>query len=151
MNRVMKIIIILVMTFTMFSNVSATFAAQTEGTGDSGGGIQPSSSTEGQTSSQSIGGKSLNPEEWDPSQYRNLSDGKILESRAKIITSAIRGIGMVLSVIILMIIGIKEMTASVEEKSILKKAMPGYILGAIMIFAITVIPTIIYEIANDIF
>ena len=43
------------------------------------------------------------------------------------------------------------MTASVEEKSILKKAMPGYILGAIMIFAITVIPTIIYEIANDIF
>ena len=125
MKKVLKITIILIMIFTMFAQVSVTFAAQTKGTGDSGGGIQPSSST---------GGQSINPGEWDPSKSREPSNGGLLESRAKI-----------------MIIGIKEMTASVEEKSMLKKAMPGYILGAIMVFAITVIPTILYEIANDIF
>ena len=142
MKKVLKITIILIMIFTMFAQVSVTFAAQTKGTGDSGGGIQPSSST---------GGQSINPGEWDPSKSREPSNGGLLESRAKIITTAIRSVGIVLSVIILMIIGIKEMTASVEEKSMLKKAMPGYILGAIMVFAITVIPTILYEIANDIF
>lgn len=127
MKKVLKITIILVMIFTIFAQVSLAYA------------------------DNSIGGKSLNPEEWNPSQYRDPSNGGVLESRAKIITTAIRSVGIVLSVIILMIIGIKEMTASVEEKSIIKKAMPGYILGAIMVFAITVIPTVLYEIANDIF
>ena len=53
-----------------------------------------------------------------------------------------------MSVVTLMIIGIKQMTASAEEKSILKQAMPGYILGAVMVFAMTVIPTLIYEFAK---
>ena len=44
-----------------------------------------------------------------------------------------------------MIIGIREVTASAEEKSIIKQAMPGYILGAIMVFVITMIPTLIYN------
>lgn len=142
MKKVLKITIILMMIFTIFAQVSLVYAGQAKGTDGSGGG---------QTSTSSIGGKSINPEEWDPSQYREPSNGGLLESRAKIITTVIRSVGIVLSVIILMIIGIKEMTASVEEKSMLKKAMPGYILGAIMVFAITVIPTVLYEIANDIF
>ena len=142
MKKVLKITIILMMIFTIFAQVSLVYAGQAKGTDGSGGG---------QTSTSSIGGKSINPEEWDPSKSRESSKGGLLESRAKIITTAIRSVGIVLSVIILMIIGIKEMTASVEEKSMLKKAMPGYILGAIMVFAITVIPTVLYEIANDIF
>ena len=143
MNKVLKITIILIMIFTIFTQISSVYASQAKGTDGSGGG--------GQTSSSGIGGQSINPGEWDPSQYREPSNGGLLESRAKIITTVIRSVGIVLSVIILMIIGIKEMTASVEEKSMLKKAMPGYILGAIMVFAITVIPTVLYEIANDIF
>ncbi len=142
MKKVLKITIILMMIFTIFAQVSLVYAGQAKGTDGSGGG---------QTSSSSTGGQSINPGEWDPSQYREPSNGGLLESRAKIITTAIRSVGIVLSVIILMIIGIKQMTASVEEKSMLKKAMPGYILGAIMVFAITVIPTVLYEIANDIF
>lgn len=143
MKKVLKITIILMMIFTIFAQVSNVYASYGKGTDGSGGG--------GQTSSSGTGGQSINPGEWDPSQYREPSNGGLLESRAKIITTVIRSVGIVLSVIILMIIGIKEMTASVEEKSMLKKAMPGYILGAIMVFAITVIPTVLYEIANDIF
>lgn len=96
------------------------------------------------------GGTAINPKEWDPSTYRKVSEEKELDSRAKIITTTIRTIGIIVSVVTLMIIGIKEMTASVEEKSVIKQAMPGYILGAIMVFAMTTIPTLIYEWAKDI-
>lgn len=127
MKKVLKITVILIMIFTIFTQVSMVYAA-------------PSSSN--------VGGKSLNPNYWKP---QNNSGGSLLQSRAKVITTAIRSVGIVISVIVLMIIGIKQMTASVEEKSILKQAMPGYIIGAIMVFAITVIPTIIYEMVNNIF
>ena len=50
--------------------------------------------------------------------------------------------------IILMILGIKQMTASIEEKSIIKQAMPGYILGAIMVMAITWLPSLIYSVVS---
>ena len=95
------------------------------------------------------GGTAINPGEWDPSSYRNTADEKELDSRAKIITTTIRSIGIIVSVVTLMVIGIREMTASAEEKSIIKQSMPGYILGAIMVFAMTVIPTLIYEWAKD--
>lgn len=71
-----------------------------------------------------------------------------LNKKAGIILGVIRAIGMVVSVIILMILGIKQMTASIEEKSIIKQAMPGYILGAIMVFAITWLPSLIYNISK---
>ena len=56
--------------------------------------------------------------------------------------------GIVVSVIAVMIIGIKEMTAGVEEKSVIKQALPGYILGVVMVVAITMLPTIIYRIVK---
>ena len=47
-----------------------------------------------------------------------------------------------------MAIGIKEMTSSAEEKSIIKQALPVYILGVIMVVAITTLPSIIYNIVK---
>ena len=48
-----------------------------------------------------------------------------------------------------MIIGLKTMLGSVEEKSQYKQVLPGYILGAVMVFVITFIPTAIYDIVNS--
>ena len=87
----------------------------------------------------------INPNEYNPTKYRNDSGEEVVLKRVKIITRVIRDIGIVVCVGALMIIGIKMMTASVEEKSILLQALPGYILGMIMVFAITVIPSLIYE------
>lgn len=95
------------------------------------------------------GGTSLKPADWDPAKYRNLADESKLDFRAKVITTTIRSVGIIVSVVTLMVIGIKEMTASAEEKSVIKQAMPGYILGAIMVFSMTVIPTLIYEWAKE--
>ena len=66
-------------------------------------------------------------------------------NKGKVVVAAIRGIGIVVAIISLMVIGIKQMTASVEEKSIIKQAMPGYILGVILVVSITFLPTIIYN------
>ena len=131
MNRVIKIIIILVMTFTMFSNVSATFAAQVEGTDTTG--------SDERTYGWSDKGLSFwKPEKVNVGQYE-------FNNTAKTIVAAIRAIGIVVSVIALIVIGIRQITASAEEKSIIKEAMPGYILGLILVVSITFLPTIIYN------
>ena len=121
MNRIMKITMIFITIFILLMQISLVYASS-----------------------------SINPNDYNPSKYRNSSGEDILLKRAKIITTTIRSIGIVVSVVTLMIIGIKEMTASAEEKSILKQSMSGYILGAVMVFAMTVIPTLIYEFAKGI-
>ena len=71
-----------------------------------------------------------------------------LTERAGKIVAIIRNIGIVVSVIALMIIGIKIMVSSAEEKSIYKQALPGYILGVLMVAAITMIPSLIYTVVS---
>lgn len=83
------------------------------------------------------------PSWWKPSDV-DVGDEQIVE-KANIITTVIRNVGIIVSVIALMFIAIKEMTASVEEKSVIKQAMPGYILGIVMVATVSFIPTIIYN------
>lgn len=85
------------------------------------------------------------PSWWKP----DSTNEREIASKANIIVTVIRNIGIVVSVIALMVIGIKMMTASIEERSILKQALPGYILGVIMIGAITLIPSFIYNMVKD--
>lgn len=93
------------------------------------------------------GGWSENPTEfWEPEDV-NVSQEKIGD-KASIITTVIRNIGIAVSVISLMIIGIREMLASAEEKSVIKQSMPGYIFGVVMIAAITTLPSIIYNVVK---
>lgn len=75
---------------------------------------------------------------------------KELASKANVIIKVIRNVGIVISVIALMIIGIKTMVGSVEEKSAFKQALPGYIIGVVLVVSITLLPTIIYEIMKTI-
>ena len=138
MKKVLKITLVLIVIFMNMAQFSMVYARQAEGT-----------TASEKTKSGTIGGTALNPEEWNPSAYRDTSEEAELDARAKIITTTIRSIGIVVSVITLMVIGIREMTASAEEKSIIKQSMPGYVIGAIMVFAMTVIPTLIYEWAKD--
>lgn len=99
----------------------------------------------------SVFAQTINTDEYDPSPYRDPSGEEKIIDKAKIVVGVIRGVGIVISVGSLMIIGIRQMIASVEEKSIIKQNMPAYVLGAIMVFAITVIPTTIYEFVMNTF
>ena len=66
------------------------------------------------------------------------------------IVGPIRVIGSFVSVLTLIIIGIKYMFGSVEEKAQYKKILLPYFWGAIMVFGITNIVSIIYDIAVSI-
>ncbi len=68
-----------------------------------------------------------------------------LAKKANYIFTVLRTIGVVLSVVILMIIGIKYMLGSVEEKANYKETLLPYIIGAFLLFAGSVLPQIIYN------
>ena len=71
-------------------------------------------------------------------------------SKAGTILGYITTIGMVLSIIILIIIGIKYMVGSVEEKANYKETLKPYLIGAILLFTGTLIPSLIYNIVEQI-
>lgn len=57
-------------------------------------------------------------------------------------------VGIVVAVVILLILGIKYMIGSAEEKAEYKKTMIPYIVGAILIFASTTIVNVVYNMAD---
>ena len=58
--------------------------------------------------------------------------------------------GVVIAVIILMVLGIKYMMGSAEEKAEYKKTMIPYLVGAILIFAASTIANVVYQFASGI-
>lgn len=59
------------------------------------------------------------------------------------IIGVLQGIGIVLSVIVVIVLGIKYMMGSVEEKAEYKKTMMPYLVGAALIFAASTISMIV--------
>ena len=64
------------------------------------------------------------------------------------ILGIVQVIGILSSVIALSLIGIKYMLASVEEKAEYKKTFSVYIVGAILVFGISLLLEPIYELIN---
>ena len=61
----------------------------------------------------------------------------------------VRAIGVIAAVVILMIVGIKYMIGSAEEKAEYKKTMPAYVIGAILVFAASQIIAFIIKISSS--
>ena len=76
-------------------------------------------------------------------------DAKLNEIGNRII-GPIQVIGSLVSVIAIIIIGIRYMLGSVEEKAQYKETLGPYLLGAVFVFAITNILAIVYNIATSI-
>ena len=64
------------------------------------------------------------------------------------IVGIVRAVGIVAAVVILMVVGIKYMKGSAEEKAEYKKTMPAYIIGAILLFAATQVIAWIIELSQ---
>lgn len=81
-----------------------------------------------------------------------ISTGKVKEAEkiGNIIFGIARAVGIICSVAALMLIGIKYMLGSVEEKAEYKKTMGVYITGAILVFGVTVFAKELYTIVNNI-
>lgn len=73
-----------------------------------------------------------------------------LQSKAERVLGIIQALGSVVSVIMLMVIGIKYMFGSIEEKAEYKDTLKPYLIGAFLLFSGTTIPQIIYKLSKNI-
>ncbi len=92
----------------------------------------------------------IDPDAFSPENNRpTQSDIDPLMDKANLIIGTIKVIGIVVSFITLMVLGIKYMTGSVSEKAEYKKTMIPYLIGAFMLLAITQVVGIIAEAVAD--
>ncbi len=87
----------------------------------------------------------------DPSVYDGSGatiDTTKVDSFGQNIISVITTVGSLASVIVLVVLGIKYMMGSAEEKAEYKKTLMPYVLGAMLVFAASTIASIVYSIAN---
>ena len=61
------------------------------------------------------------------------------------VVKILQTVGVVLSVVILIVLGIKYMLGSAEEKADYKKSMMPYVIGAALIFAASALAQVIYN------
>lgn len=64
------------------------------------------------------------------------------------VVAIVQTVGIVVAVVVLLVLGIKYMMGSAEEKAEYKKTMIPYIVGAVLIFAATTIVNVVYNMAN---
>ena len=69
-----------------------------------------------------------------------------LEGAINNIVTIVSTIGSIVSVIVIIILGIKYMVGSTEEKAQFKQSMMPYLIGAIIVFAASTIVGIIYDV-----
>lgn len=77
-----------------------------------------------------------------PVQVTGTNDIKTLGGK---LLSVIQIVGSVVAVIILVVLGIKYMMGSTEEKAEYKKTLIPYIVGAVLIFAASNIASMVYK------
>ena len=81
--------------------------------------------------------KTFNPEEYKPDSTNSVSGATQLEKIGNRFIGTIQVIGAIISVVALIMIGIKYIMGSVEEKAEYKETLKPYLIGAIMLFGIT--------------
>lgn len=89
---------------------------------------------------------------FDPSGYTGKKDTTVTTHKmdqlgqniVKIVTTA----GSIISVIVLVVLGIKYMMGSAEEKAEYKKTLLPYIIGAVFVFAASTIAGVIFNFAD---
>ena len=75
----------------------------------------------------------------------NQGNTQEIQNAAGRLMGFIQVIGIIVSVLILMILGIKYMMGSAEEKAEYKKVFIPYIVGAVLLFSATTIANAIYN------
>lgn len=72
-----------------------------------------------------------------------------LKTKAEDVLSLIKVVGVIVSVVALMGIGIKYMLGSLEEKAQYKQTLKPYLIGAFLVFTVSLLPEIIYNIMKN--
>ena len=88
-------------------------------------------------------------DELDPAKLKpSYGDSTALQNKAGQIMGMIRNVAIVASVIIIMVLGVKYMLGSVEEKAEYKKSFMPLIIGIILVVSATTIAAFIFNMAK---
>ena len=90
----------------------------------------------------------INPNDYNP----NTSNDEVPEkftNMVGIIATTIQTIGVILSVIVIGLLGIKYMTGSVEERADYKKSMIPFLVGTVLIVAVGTIIRIVNDLTSQ--
>ena len=88
------------------------------------------------------------PDTYKPASTTDVAGADQIQNIANSIIGPIKVVGSAISVVALIIMGIKYVMGSIEEKAEYKKTMLPYLIGAIMVFAITNLLSILVEIVG---
>ena len=80
----------------------------------------------------------------------NASNNEKVAEMGGQIVGIIQTVGTVIAVVMLLVIGIKYMIGSAEEKSKYKETLLPYVIGAILIFAASTLVGVIYNASTNI-
>ena len=92
-------------------------------------------------------GSWIAPDDYNPGE---LQDADEIINMGNVIIGVFKFVGMVVSILALIVLGVKYMVGSVEEKAEYKQTMWPYIVGAGLLFATTTILSIIEALAKEI-
>ena len=120
MKKMKKILPILMMVMLIMLQVAPVFATYE-------GGVDPSTNLTGKT----------------------VKGSEKITSIGNQIITIVSIVGSVVSVVVLMVLGIKYMMGSAEERAEYKKTLLPYIIGAILVFAASAIAGVIFGFANN--
>ena len=71
--------------------------------------------------------------------------GQGITNLGSTIVGVLQIIGIIVAVVVLLVLGIKYMMGSAEEKAEYKKTMIPYVIGALLIFAASTIVNVLYN------
>lgn len=146
-TKIVSIVILMLLIFTIFSSVYAATCPTCKGSG-----LQPHSNVNCQRCSGT--GKvrgatgTIDTDNFKPGELTD-SDYEEAFSMTATIVGAITTVGVVVAVVGIVILGIKYMMGSVEQKADYKKTMIPYLVGCILIFCTSTIVSIIYRLASQ--
>ena len=117
MKKLAKVLSVVMMIIMMLTCISTTFAAT-----------------------------SFNPNGWeDTSLNTSAIDTSSIKNFSASLINVISIIGSAAAIITLIILGVKYMMGSAEEKAEYKKTLLPYIIGAVMVFGASVLTNVIYK------
>lgn len=91
----------------------------------------------------------INPDSYKPDSQSDVTGATSFLNMANKLIGIVQIVGSIISVIALILIGIRYIMGSVEERAEYKKTLKPYLIGAIMVFAITNLLAIIQKIVTS--
>ncbi len=91
----------------------------------------------------------INPDDFKPADVHSSREEEAIELGSKII-GGIMIVGTVIAVATMIVLGIKYMIGSVEERAEYKKTMIPYLVGAFLTFSTCTLISLIYNIMTNI-